>query len=57
VPSLHLSFADLFYILERIGPIACRLVLPPLMKVHDYFQVSFLNKYVKYDDHVIDWSV
>ena len=27
------------------------------MKFHDVFHVSFLKNYVKYVDHVIDWSV
>ena len=27
------------------------------MKFHDVFHVSFLKKYVKYVDHVIEWSI
>jgi len=27
------------------------------VKVHDVFHVSLLKNYVKYVDHVIDWSV
>ena len=27
------------------------------MKVHDVFHVSFLKKYIKDVEHVIDWSV
>ena len=46
-----------FKILERIGPVDYRLALPPTMKVHDVFHVSFLKRYVKYVDHVIDWFV
>ena len=41
-------------ILERIRPVAYRLVLPPTMKVHDDFHVSFLKRYVQDVDHVID---
>ena len=50
-------FCGSFIIVERIGPVAYRLALPPIVKVHDVFHVSFLKKYVKYVDHVIYWSV
>ena len=46
-----------FNIIERIGLIAYRIVLPSTMKVHDVFHVSLLKKYVKDVDHVIDWSI
>ena len=45
-----------FEILERIGPVAYRLALPPTVKVHDDFYVSLLKIYVKNVDNVIDWS-
>ena len=51
------QFCGPFNIPERIGPIAYRLALPPTMKVHYFFHISFLKKYVKYFDHVIEWSV
>ena len=36
---------------------AYKLALPPTVKVHDVFHVSFVKIYVKYVDHVIDLSV
>ena len=50
-------FCGHFNIIERIGPIAYRLALPPIVKFHDVFHVSLLKKYVKDVDHVIDWSI
>jgi len=41
-------------IVERIGPVAYRLALHLIVKVHDVFHVSLLKKYVKDVDHVID---
>jgi len=46
-----------FNIIEKIGSVAYRLALPPIVKVHDVFHVSLLKKYVKDADHVIDWFV
>eukprot|EP00253_Pinus_taeda_P024735 PITA_24735 len=46
-----------FDIIERIVPVAYRLALPPIVKVHDVFHISLLKKYIKDVDHVIDWSV
>ena len=42
---------------ERTGIVAYRLALPPIVKVHDVFQVSFLKIYVKGFHHLIDWSI
>ena len=46
-----------FKFLERIGSVSYQLALPPLVNLHDVFHVSFLKKYVKYVDDLIDWSV
>ncbi len=46
-----------FEILERIGPVAYRLALPPhLSDVHDVFHVSMLRKYLHDEAHVVDYS-
>jgi len=50
-------FCGPFRIIERIGHVAYRFALRPIVKVHDVFHVSSLKKYVKDVDHVIDWSV
>ena len=50
-------FCGPFGIIERIGPVAYRLALPLTVKFHDVLHVSSLKKYVKDDDHAIDWSV
>ncbi|KAL0539456.1 hypothetical protein IC582_023668 [Cucumis melo] len=44
-------------ILERIGPVAYRLALPPSFSaVHDVFHVSMLRKYVPDPSHVVDYK-
>ncbi|KAA0041238.1 pol protein [Cucumis melo var. makuwa] len=46
-----------FEILERIGPVAYCLVLPPLLSaVHDVFHVSMLRKYVPDPSHIVDYE-
>jgi len=51
------GFSGPFSIIERIRPIAYQLALPIIVKVHDFFHVSLLKKYVNYFYHVIDWSI
>jgi hypothetical protein len=47
-------FVGSFEILERVGPIACRLaLLPQLSGVHDVFHMSNLKKYVVDPNHVL----
>jgi hypothetical protein len=46
-----------FEILEREGPVAYMLALPPTVKAHTIFHVSLLKKYVHDSNHIIDWSV
>ena len=46
-----------FEILERVGTIAYRLVLPPSMSgVHEVFHASMLRKYTLDPSHVMDWG-
>jgi hypothetical protein len=46
-----------FEVLDRVGPIAYWLALPPIVKAHNVFHVSLLKKYVHDANHIIDWSV
>ena len=46
-----------FEILERIGTVVYRLVLPPSMSgVHEVFHLSMLRKYTPDPAHVVDWG-
>ncbi len=46
-----------FEILERVGPVAYRLALPPnLDRVHNVFHVSMLRKYLFDPSHTLDAS-
>jgi hypothetical protein len=46
-----------FEILDRVGPIAYRLALPPTVKEHNVLHVSLLKKYVYDSNHIIDCSM
>ena len=53
--KLSSRFIGPFEILERVGTVAYRLVLPPSMPgVHEVFHVSMLLKYTPYPAHVVD---
>ena len=55
--KLSPRFIGYFEILERIGTVAYRLVLPPSMTgVHEVFHVSMLRKYTPNPAHVVDWG-
>ena len=46
-----------FKSLERIGPMAYRLSLHPIVRDHNLFNASLLRKYVHDFNHVIDWTM
>ncbi|KAA0060747.1 pol protein [Cucumis melo var. makuwa] len=51
------TFCRAFEILERIGPVAYRLVLPLVFSaVHNVFHVSMLRKYVTNPTYVVDFE-
>ena len=52
--KLSPRFIGLYEILERVGPIAYRLALPPkLTKLHDVFYVSILRRYRSDESHIL----
>ncbi|KAA0053491.1 DNA/RNA polymerases superfamily protein [Cucumis melo var. makuwa] len=57
IRSWVVTVGGLFEILERIGPVAYRLALPPSFSaVHDVFHVSMLRRYVVDPTHVVDFE-
>ena len=52
--KLSPRFIGPYEVLERIGPVAYRLELPPeLAKLHDVFHVSMLRKYRSDESHIL----
>ena len=52
--KLSPRFIGPYEVLERIGPVAYRLALPPeLAKLHDVFHVSMLWKYRSDESHIL----
>ena len=52
--KLSSRFIGSYEVLERIGPVAYRLALPPeLAKLHDVFHVSMLRKYRSDESHIL----
>ena len=55
--KLSPRFIGPFEILERVGNIAYRLALPPIISsVHEVFHVSMLWRYTPDPAHVVDWG-
>ena len=55
--KLSPRFIGPYEIIEQIGPVAYRLLLPPeLEKIHDVFHVSMLHRYRSDPCHVINPS-
>ena len=55
--KLSPRFVGPFEILQRIGPVAFRLALPPsLQGIHDRFHVSSLRKYISVLVHIIKYE-
>lgn len=50
-------FFGTFQVLERVWSMTYRFALPPSIKVHNFFHVSLLKKYVQDVNYVIDWLV
>ena len=55
--KLNPRYIGPFEILERVGPVAYHLALPPeLANIHDVFHVSILRKYISDPSHVIRYE-
>ena len=52
--KLSPRFIGPYEIIEKVGPVAYRLALPPeLEKIHDVFHVSMLRRYRSDPSHII----
>jgi len=50
-------YSEPFEVLERIGPVAYKIAVPPIFRDHNVLHVFLLNKYVHHPNHLIDWTV
>ena len=52
--KLSPRFIELYEVIEKVGPVAYRLALPPeLEKIHNIFHVSMLRRYKLDPSHVV----
>ena len=52
--KLSPRFIGLYEVIEKVGPVAYRLALPPdLEKIHNVFHVSMLRRYRSVPSHVV----
>jgi hypothetical protein len=51
------NFCGPFKVLERVRPVAYRLVFPSTVKEHNVFHISLLKKYVHESNPIIDWTM
>ncbi|XP_057976131.1 uncharacterized protein LOC131163554 [Malania oleifera] len=55
--KLSPKFIGPFEILDKVGPVAYRLALPPVLsRIHNVFHVAMLRKYVPDPSHVINYD-
>jgi hypothetical protein len=55
--KLNPHYIGPFEILERVGPVAYRLALPPVLaNIHDVFHILMLRKYIPDPSHVIRYE-
>jgi hypothetical protein len=56
--KLNPPYIGPFEILERVGPVAYRLTLPPeFVNIHDVFHILMLRKYIPDPSHVIRYEL
>lgn len=56
--KLSPRYINMFEVLDDVGPITCRLELPPsLSKVHMVFYVSMLKRYHGDGNYIIKWDL
>ena len=56
--KLSLKYVGSFDIMEWVGEVAYRVVLPPqYAKLHDIFHISMLKKYIQDETYVIKYDI
>ena len=56
--KLSPRFIGLYEVIEKVGPMAYRLALPPkLEKIHNFFHVSMLRRYRLDPSHVVSSEI